>query len=55
MTGARSGLFAEQIRVIGEMRNAEKRCGRTGLAVRPRYGVWENVPYVLKCINDVMH
>ena len=54
MTGARSGLFAEQIRVIGEMRNAEKRRGRTGLAVRPRYGVWENVAYALKHIRHVM-
>jgi len=44
LAGARSGLFMEQIRVITEMREEEKRHGRTGVAVRPRFGVWENVP-----------
>ena len=44
LTGARSGLFMEQIRVITEMREEDKRRGRTGIAVRPRFGVWENVP-----------
>ena len=52
MAGARSGLFAEQIRVIGEMRNAEKRRGRTALAVRPRYGIWENVVGALSSGRD---
>lgn len=42
--GARSGLFMEQIRIVKEMRNADIRRGRTGLSVRPRYMVWENVP-----------
>ena len=55
LTGERSGLFGEQIRIIKEMRDADKQRGRTDLLVRPRFGVWENVPYVLKCINDVMH
>lgn len=42
--GSRSGLFVHQIRIIREMRNADKQRGRTGIHVRPRYGVWENVP-----------
>lgn len=42
LAGARSGLFMEQIRVIKEMRNANKRNGRTALFVRPRIMVWEN-------------
>ena len=40
----RSGLFMEQIRVIREMRDHDKRAGRTGKHVRPRIMVWENVP-----------
>ena len=43
LAGARSGLFMEQIRIVKEMRQAEKERGRTGLDVRPRYMVWENV------------
>ena len=44
LSGARSGLFMEQIRVVKEMRDAELSRGRTGLSVRPRYLCWENVP-----------
>lgn len=44
LAGARSGLFMHQIRIIKEMRDADKRRGRTGIAVRPRFGAWENVP-----------
>lgn len=44
LAGARSGLFMEQIRVIKEMREREKRLGRAGELIRPRYMVWENVP-----------
>ena len=44
LAGERSGLFMEQIRVIREMRNADRERGRTGNAVRPRFGCWENVP-----------
>ncbi len=44
LAGSRSGLFMEQIRIIKEMRDADKKRGRTGLAVRPRFGCWENVP-----------
>ena len=43
LAGARSGLFMEQVRVVKEMREADKRNGRTGDMVRPRYLVWENV------------
>jgi len=44
IAGARSGLFFEQIRVIKELRDADKRRGRADESVRPRYMVWENVP-----------
>ncbi len=44
LAGARSGLFMEQVRIVKEMREADKRNGRTGDMVRPRYLVWENVP-----------
>lgn len=43
LDGERSGLFMEQIRVIKEMRADDKRNGRSGRDVRPRYMVWENV------------
>ena len=43
LAGARSGLFMEQIRIISEMREEDKKRGRTGIAVRPRMAVWENV------------
>lgn len=43
LAGARSGLFMEQIRVIKEMREHDKRLGRAGEFIRPRYMVWENV------------
>ena len=43
LAGERSGLFMEQIRVIKEMRDADKLRGRTAQFVRPRFGVWENV------------
>lgn len=44
LAGARSGLFMEQVRVIKEMREHDKRLGRAGELIRPRYMVWENVP-----------
>lgn len=43
LAGARSGRFMEQVRIVKEMREADKRNGRTGDMVRPRYLVWENV------------
>ena len=44
LAGARSGLFMEQVRLVKEMRNAERERGRTGVQIRPRYMAWENVP-----------
>lgn len=43
LAGARSGLFMEQVRIVKEMREADKRNGWTGNMVRPRFLVWENV------------
>ena len=44
LAGERSGLFMEQIRVIKEMRTAERERGRMGTQTRPRFMTWENVP-----------
>jgi len=44
LAGERSGLFMEQIRIVREMRNADKYNGKTGKSIRPRFMVWENVP-----------
>ena len=44
LSGERSGLFMEQIRIIKEMRDADLLRGRSGLHVRPRFATWENVP-----------
>lgn len=40
----RSGLFMDQLRIVKEMRESDRRKGRYGVDVRPRYMVWENVP-----------
>ena len=39
----RSGLFMEQIRIIKEMRDADRRNGRPDDLLRPRFMVFENV------------
>ena len=44
LSGERSGLFMEQIRIVKEMRAADMARGRTGIDVRPRWMCWENVP-----------
>lgn len=44
LQGSESQLFYEQIRVIKEMRDADRNSGRTGKDIRPRFMVWENVP-----------
>ena len=44
LAGARSGLFMEQIRIVKEMREHDRKSGWTGDMVRPRLMVWENVP-----------
>ena len=42
--GERSNLFFEAIRIAKEMRAHDRATGRTGVDVRPRFLVWENVP-----------
>lgn len=44
LSGERSGLYMEQIRIIKEMREHDRSNGRSGELIRPRYMVWENVP-----------
>ena len=44
LAGERSGLFMEQMRVVKEMREHDRASGRSGVYVRPRFMVWENVP-----------
>ena len=44
LDGERSGLYMEQIRIVKELRDNDKRNGRSGVDVRPRYMLWENVP-----------
>lgn len=44
LAGQRSGLFMEQVRIVKEMRERDRRNGRAGDMVRPRFLVWENVP-----------
>lgn len=42
--GERSCLFFEAIRIVKEMRDRDRAAGRTGVDIRPRFLVWENVP-----------
>lgn len=42
--GERSCLFFEAIRIVKEMRERDRAAGRTGVDIRPRFLVWENVP-----------
>ena len=44
LDGERSGLYMEQIRIVKEMRDRDRKMGRSGVDIRPRYMVWENVP-----------
>ena len=44
LSGERSGLFMDQVRIVKEMRMAERERSRTGANVRPRWLCWENVP-----------
>ena len=54
LVGERSGLFLEQIRLIREMREVDQHRERSTEFIRPRFMVWENVPYALKCIRHVL-
>ena len=47
----RSGLFYEAIRIMKEMRENDLRSGRSVEFLRPRYGIYENVPGALSS-ND---
>jgi DNA (cytosine-5)-methyltransferase 1 len=47
LAGARSGLFFEQVRIVKELRDADRKRGRANESVRPRYMLWENVPGTL--------
>ncbi len=40
----RSGLFIDAIRIIKEMRENDRKLGRSGEFIRPRFAVYENVP-----------
>jgi len=42
----------EQIRIIQEMRDADRKSGRTGIHIRPRFGIWENVVGALSSGRD---
>ncbi len=44
LAGERSGLFMEQVRVIKEMRDEDRRNGRAAQFIRPRWMCWEKVP-----------
>ena len=55
LSGERSGLFMEQVRIVKEMRDADRQRGRAALDIRPRFMVWENVPYALQRITSVMN
>ncbi len=44
LDGERSGLYIEQVRIVKEMRKQDELNGRSGVDIRPRYMVWENVP-----------
>ncbi len=47
LAGEKSSLFFQAIRIIREMREATN-------GLFPAIAVWENVPYVLQYINDVL-
>ena len=44
ITGERSGLFFEQVRLIREMREVDQNREQPTESIRPRFMVWENVP-----------
>ena len=44
LSGERSSLFMEQLRIVKEMREHDRSIGRADEFIRPRYMVWENVP-----------
>lgn len=55
LSGERSGLFVHQVRIAKEMRKADEQRGLPAHLIRPRFLVWENVPYALKRIRHIMN
>ena len=54
LDGERSGLFFEQIRIIKEMRDYDRRVnGKSGINIRPRFMVFENVCGVFSSGNPI--
>jgi DNA (cytosine-5)-methyltransferase 1 len=53
LAGERSGLFMEQMRIVREMRENDRRNNnrKSNKSVRPRFLVWENVPGALSSGN----
>nr|WP_304052985.1 DNA cytosine methyltransferase [Enterocloster clostridioformis] len=51
LSGERSGLFMDQVRIVKEMRAADERRGIPDHLIRPRYLVWENVPGAFSSAN----
>ena len=51
LKGEQSRLFLEQIRIVKEMREHDKRDGRAGIFIRPRFCIWENVQGALSSNN----
>ena len=43
LDGEQSGLYIEQVRIAKEMRERDVRNERSGVDIRPRYMLWENV------------
>lgn len=52
LEGSQSRLFFDMVRIIKEMRENDKRQGRSGLDVRPRFMVFENVTGLLSSGDD---
>ena len=55
LAGERSGLFMDQVRITKEMRKADEQRNIPAHLVRPRFHVWENVPYALQRIRHIMN
>lgn len=52
LSGERSGLFMEQVRIVKEMREHDRQANNhRGIDIKPRYMVWENVPGALSSGN----
>lgn len=53
LAGERSGLFMEQMRIVREMRENDRRKNnrKSNESIRPRFLVWENVPGALSSGN----